>query len=261
MDDFDAKLTRNRLPIAGSIGAISFLLFWLAGGWGFFGAFFAGIIVFAIFYGLIRMIGPGVGHTSRGAVPHVGGAVTTEPGTARPSAGSPVPSDAAPVAGTVRDETGSSSGPAGTPPPLAGEATPRSDIPPSPASAPTAATPAPAKSPALAPSAGPATPPVSVSAAAEPSAPVAVAREPGTGLKPATLAAPKDGAADDLKRIKGVGPKLEILCNSLGFWHFDQIAGWSDAEVDWVDAHLEGFKGRVRRDDWVAQARSLSSEG
>ena len=62
-------------------------------------------------------------------------------------------------------------------------------------------------------------------------------------------------------RMKGVGPKLAALCNSLGIWHFDQIAGWSEAEVDWVDAHIEGFKGRVRRDDWVAQAKRLSSGG
>jgi len=37
--------------------------------------------------------------------------------------------------------------------------------------------------------------------------------------------------ADDLKQIKGVGPKMEQLCNSLGFWHFDQVAGWNADEV------------------------------
>ena len=83
--------------------------------------------------------------------------------------------------------------------------------------------------------------------------------EPGeVGEKPRTLDAPRDGSADDLKRIKGVGPKLEELCNSLGFWHYDQVANWTPAEVAWVDEHLEGFKGRVSRDDWVAQAKLLS---
>ena len=88
----------------------------------------------------------------------------------------------------------------------------------------------------------------------------AVADAAGTGKKPETLDAPRDGRADDLKRIKGVGPKLEALCNRLGIWHFSQVAGWTDEEVAWVDQHLEGFKGRVRRDDWVEQARALSGD-
>lgn len=79
------------------------------------------------------------------------------------------------------------------------------------------------------------------------------------GTRPEALTAPRDGGADDLKRIKGIGPKLEILCNQLGFYHFDQIANWSADEVAWVNANLAGFKGRVTRDDWVAQAKLLAS--
>ena len=81
------------------------------------------------------------------------------------------------------------------------------------------------------------------------------------GTRPAGLDAPRDGKADDLKQIKGVGPKLEKLCNSLGFWHFDQVAAWTADEVAWVDANLMGFKGRVSRDEWVEQARILASGG
>ncbi|MBM7067758.1 hypothetical protein [Actibacterium sp. 188UL27-1] len=81
------------------------------------------------------------------------------------------------------------------------------------------------------------------------------------GTRPEALEAPRDGNADDLKQIKGVGPKLEQLCNSLGFYHFDQIAGWNDAEVAWVDENLEGFKGRVSRDEWVDQAKILAAGG
>ena len=81
------------------------------------------------------------------------------------------------------------------------------------------------------------------------------------GVKPVTLDAPRGGKGDNLKKIKGVGPKLEQLCNRLGFWHFDQIANWSDDEKAWVDANLEGFKGRVTRDDWVEQAKLLSEGG
>jgi predicted flap endonuclease-1-like 5' DNA nuclease len=78
-------------------------------------------------------------------------------------------------------------------------------------------------------------------------------------VRPATLDRPRGGKADDLKLIKGVGPKLEKLCNKLGFWHFDQIANWTPAEVAWVDDNLEGFKGRVSREDWIAQARDLAA--
>ncbi|HMQ93753.1 MAG TPA: NADH-quinone oxidoreductase subunit NuoE [Amaricoccus sp.] len=77
--------------------------------------------------------------------------------------------------------------------------------------------------------------------------------------RPEGLSAPRGGAADDLKKIKGVGPKLEELLHSLGFYHFEQIAGWTREEVAWVDENLEGFKGRVTRDDWVEQARKLAA--
>ena len=79
------------------------------------------------------------------------------------------------------------------------------------------------------------------------------------GVKPATLTAARGGTADDLKQIKGIGPKLEQLCNALGFYHFDQIATWTADEVAWVDANLKGFKGRVSRDNWVAQAKGLAT--
>jgi predicted flap endonuclease-1-like 5' DNA nuclease len=82
-----------------------------------------------------------------------------------------------------------------------------------------------------------------------------------TGKRPTAMSAPRAGGADDLKKIKGVGPKLEQLCNDLGFYHYDQIAAWTADEVAWVDDNLEGFKGRVSRDDWVAQAKVLASGG
>ena len=75
------------------------------------------------------------------------------------------------------------------------------------------------------------------------------------------LAKPRGGAGDDLKQIKGVGPKLEQTLNKMGVWHFDQVAGWRKPEVQWVDENLEGFKGRVSRDDWVKQAKVLAAGG
>lgn len=103
------------------------------------------------------------------------------------------------------------------------------------------------------------TPAAPIPAVPTPAAPVSDdCDDTGEGVKPATLDAPHDGMADDLKKIKGIGAKMEKLCNKLGFWHFDQIANWSADEVAWVDANLEGFKGRVTRDDWVAQAALLA---
>jgi predicted flap endonuclease-1-like 5' DNA nuclease len=93
-------------------------------------------------------------------------------------------------------------------------------------------------------------------AAAFVSAPVVASTE-----GPARLAAPRDGKADDLKEIEGVGPAMEKLVNELGFFHFDQIASWSEVDVAWVDDNLKGFKGRVSRDRWVAQAKLIVNEG
>ena len=76
--------------------------------------------------------------------------------------------------------------------------------------------------------------------------------------KPRTMKAPRKAGADDLKLIKGVGPKLEKLLNTLGFYHFDQIAKWSAEELSWVDENLEGFKRRASRDEWVSQASALA---
>lgn len=85
--------------------------------------------------------------------------------------------------------------------------------------------------------------------------------EPAAASRPKALKAARKGGADDLKMIKGVGPKLEKLLNSLGFFHFDQVAAWTAAELAWVDENLEGFKGRASRDDWVAQAKLLAGGG
>ena len=79
--------------------------------------------------------------------------------------------------------------------------------------------------------------------------------------KPRALKAARKSGADDLKKIKGVGPKLESLLNSLGIYHFDQIAKWGVDEVAWADNELVGFKGRVSRDNWVDQARTLAEGG
>ncbi len=90
--------------------------------------------------------------------------------------------------------------------------------------------------------------------------PVADAQAVDAGAKPQVLQAARGGQADDLKLIKGVGPKLETLLHDMGFFHFDQIADWSAAELAWVDENLTGFRGRASRDGWVEQARALAAD-
>lgn len=80
----------------------------------------------------------------------------------------------------------------------------------------------------------------------------------GQGSKPETLSAPRGGEADDLKQMKGVGPKLEQTLHEAGIYHFDQIASWSSDEVAWVEENVDGARGRVTRDDWVGQAKALA---
>lgn len=86
------------------------------------------------------------------------------------------------------------------------------------------------------------------------------AAAPGDAAKPAALAAPREGRADDLKRISGIGPKLEGVLNGLGVFHFDQIAAWAPDTVLWVDNFLS-FKGRIERENWIEQAEQLAGGG
>lgn len=80
------------------------------------------------------------------------------------------------------------------------------------------------------------------------------------GSKPANLLSEaRDGKADDLKKISGVGPKLEGLLNQNGVFHFDQIAAWNTAEIAYMDDQLS-FKGRIERDGWIDQAKQFAAD-
>jgi len=83
---------------------------------------------------------------------------------------------------------------------------------------------------------------------------------PASGAEAIVAPAPAAGdAADDLTRIKGLGPKLKALLGTLGVTRFAQIAAWDEAEIDRIDAQLGNFSGRIRRDNWVEQARFLAA--
>ncbi|MEL6168556.1 MAG: 50S ribosomal protein L21 [Pseudomonadota bacterium] len=80
------------------------------------------------------------------------------------------------------------------------------------------------------------------------------------GVKPANLLTEaRGGQPDDLKKISGVGPKLEGLLHENGVFHFDQIAAWTADEIAYMDDKLS-FKGRIERDNWIAQAAEFAKE-
>ena len=98
--------------------------------------------------------------------------------------------------------------------------------------------------------------------AAPKAAPKTAANKPlATGGKPEMLTGARAGGPDDLKQIKGVGPKLEAELHKIGVYHFDQVAGWRKQEVTWMDENLAGVRQRVSRDGWVAQAKILAKGG
>lgn len=81
-----------------------------------------------------------------------------------------------------------------------------------------------------------------------------------SGRRPPGLAAPHGGQADDLRRIRGIGPQNEARLHRLGIWHFAQIAAWDGDNVKWASSYL-AFPGRIDREGWVEQAKALAGAG
>jgi len=75
---------------------------------------------------------------------------------------------------------------------------------------------------------------------------------------PQLLSSPRGGKKDNLTRIKGIGVKIEKTLNDKGIYHFDQIAKWTEENIQWVDANI-AFPGRVERENWVEQAKLLAA--
>ena len=69
------------------------------------------------------------------------------------------------------------------------------------------------------------------------------------------LTAPR-GAPDDLAKLQGVGPQIVKKLNEAGVFHYWQVAAMTPEDVAKLDGELK-FNGRIERDGWVAQARSL----
>jgi predicted flap endonuclease-1-like 5' DNA nuclease len=80
------------------------------------------------------------------------------------------------------------------------------------------------------------------------------------GKQPKQLEKARRGKPDNLTLIDGVGNAIEKRLFELGFFHFDQIAKLSDAEATWLGIAV-GFPGRVQRENWVAEAKTLAAGG
>jgi len=92
-------------------------------------------------------------------------------------------------------------------------------------------------------------------------APVRAAAPPlGRRAKPPVLPAARKGAPDDLTLIEGVSLLQQTTLYSLGVFHFDQIAAWSEENVAWVDQYLR-LQGRIGEEEWVEQASELAAHG
>ena len=77
-------------------------------------------------------------------------------------------------------------------------------------------------------------------------------------IQPEGLSAP-EGEADDLKKITGLGPKAAEGLNEMGIFHYRQLAALTPENVAWVEEELN-LRGRITRDDWVGQAKTLAAE-
>jgi molybdopterin-containing oxidoreductase family membrane subunit len=71
-----------------------------------------------------------------------------------------------------------------------------------------------------------------------------------------TFDATKD-TADDLKKIKGIGPQMEGTLNQIGIFTFAQVAKMTAREYKLLDSITGSFPGRAQRDDWAGQATLL----
>jgi len=249
------------------IGLVAALLFWLVFGWGFFMSLILGIVLGLVAYFVL--------------VTMWCNKVVDAPAQASAPAPAPAPAPAAPVSAAPEsgsDATASadvggaaSEATAGTSAAAVTEKAAFSGVKPSKplkgqeelaARKGSYKYEAPKAEKAATKKAAPKKAPAKKPAAPKKAAPVASADIPAAAVEnqPETLTQPRAGGADDLKLISGVGPKLEQTLNELGFYHFDQIAKWGPDEITWVDARVR-FKGRIQRDNWMAQAATLAAGG
>lgn len=253
-----APISRGIIAVAAIFGVIAAAIALVLFKFGFFGSLIIGILV-ALITAVVLMLG--------WRDPAGGSQDVTPPASA--ASGQPAPAAAEPAAATVAEATIAEasvkeSAAAETPVEVEEVAVEKAPVAetvqetaPAP-KAPTTKQPAAKKKPATE---KPAAKKPAAKKKPAPKKPAAEkASEPADG-KPAFLSAAREGGPDDLKQIKGVGPKLEKTLHDMGIFHFDQISTWGPSEQAWMDDNLAGFKGRATRDNWVEQAKTLAAGG
>ncbi len=66
------------------------------------------------------------------------------------------------------------------------------------------------------------------------------------------------GPPDNLRLLKGLGPKMAAQLNELGITRFDQLSGLGETEIALLDKRMGAFQGRIARDRLVEQASYLA---
>jgi predicted flap endonuclease-1-like 5' DNA nuclease len=85
--------------------------------------------------------------------------------------------------------------------------------------------------------------------------------EPVVEVEPEPAEEPKpDAEPDDLRRIRGLGPAMERSLNEQGIVTFRQVANLDEAAIEKLEAQLTGISSRIRRNNWIEQARDLHVE-
>ena len=80
------------------------------------------------------------------------------------------------------------------------------------------------------------------------------------GIDFAVLGVASASEADDLQKIKGIGPFIAEKLNALGIYRFSQLANMTSEIEEEVNVAIEFFPGRVKRDEWAKQAKELAKD-
>lgn len=67
--------------------------------------------------------------------------------------------------------------------------------------------------------------------------------------------------SDDLTEINGIGGFIQEKLNVLDIYTYAQISKFTEQDIKTVTEIIEFFPGRIQRDKWVGQAKSLIQQG
>ncbi|MGQ5717881.1 hypothetical protein [Pseudochrobactrum asaccharolyticum] len=82
---------------------------------------------------------------------------------------------------------------------------------------------------------------------------------PQPATEPDLLKKPRNGTADDLTLINGIGKAIQNKLFAIGIFHYDQLADLNELQIGWLNRST-GFTGRAERENWRAQAKKLMAK-